>query len=62
MRATEIYPNCPRYIHKMQPVERSNFVPRADCETPVPGWKRSDWAIDVLAEGDPALDPDAIVE
>ena len=32
------------------------FVPREDCETPVP-WKREDWAVDVLPEGDPALDP-----
>jgi len=36
-------------------------VPREDCETPVPSWKRSSWAIDVLPEGDPALDPDATV-
>jgi predicted pyridoxine 5'-phosphate oxidase superfamily flavin-nucleotide-binding protein len=41
--------------------EASAFVPREDCETPVPSWKRSSWAIDVLPEGDPALDPDATV-
>ena len=28
-----------RYIHKMQLVERFNFVPRAGCETPIAGWK-----------------------
>ena len=61
VRTTEIYPNCPRYVHKMQRVERSEFVPREDCEVPVPGWKKSDWAIDVLPEGDPALDPNAPV-
>jgi uncharacterized protein len=54
VRATEVFPNCPRYIHRMALVERSRFVPRADRETPVPGWKRSDWACDVLAAGDPA--------
>ena len=27
-RATEVFPNCPRYIHKLQLVERSRFVPR----------------------------------
>ncbi len=61
VRATELYNNCPRYVHKMQPVERSVFVPREDCDVPVPGWKKSDWAIDVLPEGDPALDPSAPV-
>lgn len=49
-----IFPNCPRYIHRYQLVERSRFVPHAGTETPVPDWKRSDWARDVLAEGDPA--------
>jgi len=32
-------------------------VPRSDCLTPVPEWKRSDWAIDALPEHDPARDP-----
>jgi predicted pyridoxine 5'-phosphate oxidase superfamily flavin-nucleotide-binding protein len=54
VRATQVFPNCPRYIHKMKLVERSRFVPRADRDTPVPGWKRSDWACDVLPAGDPA--------
>jgi uncharacterized protein len=48
VRATEVFPNCPRYIHRYELVERSRFVPRTDCETPVPDWKRSDWARDVL--------------
>lgn len=37
--ADHIFPNCPRYIHKMQLVERSVFVPKAECETPEPDWK-----------------------
>ena len=49
-----IYPNCPRYIHRMDLVERSEFVPREGCETPVPGWKRAPWANDALAASDPA--------
>jgi len=49
-----VYPNCPRYMHKLHLVERSRFTPRADCEPPVPDWKRRDWARDVLAAGDPA--------
>jgi uncharacterized protein len=56
VRATEVFPNCPRYIHQYRLVERSRFVPKSECETPVPKWKRSDWASDVLPEGDPALD------
>jgi uncharacterized protein len=50
----EIFPNCPRYIHKHAPVERSKFVPREGTETPVPGWKQMDWARDVLPHNDPA--------
>jgi predicted pyridoxine 5'-phosphate oxidase superfamily flavin-nucleotide-binding protein len=50
----EVFPNCPRYVHKYQLVERSTFVPRAGVETPVPGWKRSSWACDVLPKSDPA--------
>ena len=50
----EVFPNCPRYIHKFALVERSKFVPHADRETPVPGWKQMDWARDVLPQGDPA--------
>jgi uncharacterized protein len=56
--ATEVFPNCPRYIHQYRLVAHSRFVPKADCETPVPQWKRNEWANDVLAEGDPANDPD----
>ena len=44
-------------------MQRSRFVPKSDCETPAPEWKRNEWAYDVLADGDRALDPDAeIVE
>jgi len=55
--ATEVFPNCPRYIHEYKLVKRSRFVPKTECETPVPQWKRSEWAHDVLPEGDPANDP-----
>ena len=48
VRATEVFPNCPRYIHRMTLVERSRFVPQAGGEPPVPDWKRRDWARDVL--------------
>jgi predicted pyridoxine 5'-phosphate oxidase superfamily flavin-nucleotide-binding protein len=54
VRVTQLFPNCPRYIHRMALVERSRFVPRADRQTPVPDWKRADWACDVLPHDDPA--------
>lgn len=54
VRVRETFPNCPRYIHKYELVERSRFVPRAAVETPVPDWKKSDWAADVLPARDPA--------
>jgi predicted pyridoxine 5'-phosphate oxidase superfamily flavin-nucleotide-binding protein len=50
VRAREVFPNCPRYIHKLELVERSRFVPHSGSETPVPDWKRTDWAADVLPE------------
>jgi len=55
----QVFPNCPRYIHKLKRVEASDFVPRAGVATPVPAWKRMDWACDVLPAGDPAGKPDA---
>ena len=54
VHAEQVFPNCPRYIHKYQLVERSRYVPHASCETPVPDWKRSDWARDVLPHRDRA--------
>lgn len=61
VEAREIFPNCPRYIHRYEKVEASVFVPRAGCQTPVPGWKRSGWARDALPKDDPARDPSADV-
>jgi uncharacterized protein len=58
VRVREVFPNCPRYIHRYQLVERSRFVPHASRETPVPDWKRSDWARDVLPANDPARAPE----
>lgn len=56
VHATSVFPNCPRYIHKLELVERSRFVPREACEPPVPDWKRREWARDVLPAGDPAAE------
>lgn len=54
IKVSEVFGNCPRYVHKMQLVERSRFVPHEACQTPVPDWKRDDWASDVLPPNDPA--------
>jgi predicted pyridoxine 5'-phosphate oxidase superfamily flavin-nucleotide-binding protein len=56
VRAREVFANCPRYIHKMKPVQRSRFVPQQECPTPVPGWKKGEWVADTLPENDPARD------
>jgi uncharacterized protein len=60
VHVTQVFPNCPRYIHKLEVVELSNFVPQTGCETPVPNWKRRPWSREVLPAGDPALKTEAI--
>ncbi len=37
--ADKIFPNCPRYLHKMRLVEHSVYAPRPDYTPPVPAWK-----------------------
>ena len=60
VRTTQVFPNCPRYIHKMQQVERSPFVPEPNIEPPIPDWKRMTWAQEYLPEHDPARDAEPI--
>jgi predicted pyridoxine 5'-phosphate oxidase superfamily flavin-nucleotide-binding protein len=57
VEARQIFANCPRYVHRYQLAERSSYVPRTDVETPIPEWKRSDWARDLLPGHDPARRP-----
>jgi predicted pyridoxine 5'-phosphate oxidase superfamily flavin-nucleotide-binding protein len=52
VQAQHIFPNCPRYIHRMQMVEPSPYVPVADAATPVPGWKRNPAFKDYLPRQD----------
>jgi predicted pyridoxine 5'-phosphate oxidase superfamily flavin-nucleotide-binding protein len=54
VRAERIFPNCPRYIHRMGSAEASPYVPRAGYTPPVPKWKRFDAFRDVLPPNDPA--------
>lgn len=52
--ASTIFPNCPRYIHKMRLVDYSIYAPRSDYVPPVPAWKTFDTFRDAL----PARDRD----
>ncbi|MFN3566621.1 MAG: pyridoxamine 5'-phosphate oxidase family protein [Burkholderiaceae bacterium] len=54
VRATRIFPNCPRYVHHTTLVEASVYVPCAGYAPPVPAWKRDDAFRDVLPRGDSA--------
>jgi predicted pyridoxine 5'-phosphate oxidase superfamily flavin-nucleotide-binding protein len=56
VQVREVFPNCPRYIHKMKRVARSRFVPKTGCKTPVPAWKKGNWVSDTLPANDPAKD------
>ena len=62
VEVTHVFPNCPRYIHRMELVERSRFVPAADGSAPVPDWKRADWVQDVLPTGDAAREKRGVTE
>jgi predicted pyridoxine 5'-phosphate oxidase superfamily flavin-nucleotide-binding protein len=50
--AETIFPNCPRYLHKMQLVEHSVYAPKPDYTPPVPAWK----TFDVFRDALPARD------
>jgi hypothetical protein len=39
-------------VHRLQKVKESRYVPRAQCETPLAGWKR----IDIVQSSLPAKD------
>lgn len=45
---SELWMNCPRYIHRYAKVQTSRYAPRADAETPLCEWKRVDALGDVL--------------
>lgn len=52
--ARHIFPNCPRYIHRMQVLEPSPYVPTQGTVPPIPAWKTRPQFRDVLPAGDPA--------
>ncbi len=48
VEATRIFPNCPRYIHRMKLEEQSTYAPRPGHTPPVPEWKKMDVFKDFL--------------
>ena len=58
---TDLWQNCPRYIHRYTKDEPSRYVPRKECETPVAGWKKTDVVQDVILEKDKKkVDPNEV--
>lgn len=49
-----VWQNCPRYVHRMQLVEQSPYVPRKDGSAQLAMWKRIDIVQDVLTDADRA--------
>jgi predicted pyridoxine 5'-phosphate oxidase superfamily flavin-nucleotide-binding protein len=53
IKITEIFVNCPRYVHTYQRIQASKYVPQSNFEKPLtPQWKRIDALQDVLPERD----------
>ena len=42
VRVERIFPNCPRYIHRMQLLDHSVYAPRRGHEPPEPEWKQAE--------------------
>lgn len=49
---SEMWQNCPRYIHRYQKQETSRYVPQAEHESPLAGWKQTDVVHDALPPAD----------
>lgn len=58
VRVQQIFPNCPRYIHRRQLLEASEYTPRAMVEPPIPKWKTFPQFNEVLSRGDRARQTD----
>jgi len=48
VKAAHIFPNCPRYIHRMSLESISEYAPEPGREPPVPAWKQMDAFKDYL--------------
>lgn len=51
---SELWLNCPRYVHRYQKLERSRYAPGVQAETPFCEWKRIDVVQDTLKPSDAA--------
>ncbi len=54
----EVFTNCPRYIHKMEFVDRSRDIPSSEYTPPIAEWKKVGALREVLPANDPALAED----
>jgi uncharacterized protein len=45
---SDVWMNCPRYIHRYKKESASRYVPRAEKETPLCEWKRIEGLEDIL--------------
>lgn len=52
VQLSELWQNCPRYVHRYEKTRPSRYVPRAGTQTPLAEWKRVDLVQDVLPEAD----------
>ena len=50
VEAEAIFPNCPRYIHRMELTETSVYAPRVGYVPPVPDWKKAEVFRDYVPE------------
>ena len=48
VKLSELWMNCPRYVHRYQKVAASRYAPQAGTDTPLCEWKRIDGLQDVL--------------
>lgn len=46
---SEMWQNCPRYIHRYKKLETSRYVPKPTGETTLAGWKKIDILQDVIS-------------
>jgi len=52
---SEVFMNCPRYVHRYQKVQASRYAPVDSAETPFCEWKRIDGVQDVLRPHETAV-------
>ena len=56
---SEMWHNCPRYIHKYQKIGTSKNVPDTDGNFPLATWKRIDGVQDVISRQDKKMAEEA---